>query len=321
MSKLKRHQLLALVLGAAILFIGGCGSTDAASSQSQGSDVSFEPETITVKHAFGEAVVKKNPEKVVVFDFGILDTLDIMGVKVIGVPQSGTIPSSLEKYASSQYANVGSVKEPDFEKIYELQPDVILISERQASLYDQFTEIAPTIYFETSSADYFNAVKNNVTILGKLFDKEDFAREKLTEIEQAVSDLKEKVTALGANALVVLANDGSISAYGDNSRFGMVYNNFGFQPADPNIEASTHGQSITFEYILEKNPDYILVIDRAATTGGSVTAEQLFDNELIKQTDAYKNNRIIYLSSQIWYVASGGIAGTMTMINDVVSNL
>lgn len=88
-----------------------------------------------------------------------------------------------------------------------------------------------------------------------------------------------------------------------------------------NQEAGSHGKKVTFEYILEKNPQYILVIDRAATTGGSISAEQIFDNDIIKQTDAYKNDKIVYLSSQIWYVASGGLTGTMQMIEDVESGL
>ena len=105
------------------------------------------------------------------------------------------------------------------------------------------------------------------------------------------------------------------------SRFGVIHNEFGFTPVDPDIEVVKHGQSITFEYILEKNPDYLFVIDRAATTGGNVTAEQIFDNDLIKQTEAYKNGRIVYLTFQIWYVASGGLQGTMIMIEDISSAL
>ena len=43
---------------------------------------------MTIEHKYGEAVIEKNPEKVVVFDFGILDTLDELGVEVAGVPQT-----------------------------------------------------------------------------------------------------------------------------------------------------------------------------------------------------------------------------------------
>ena len=61
--------------------------------------------------------MKKNPEKVVVFDFGMLDTLDELGVEVAGLPQAN-VPAYLSKYEDAKYANVGSLKEPDFEAIH-----------------------------------------------------------------------------------------------------------------------------------------------------------------------------------------------------------
>lgn len=116
-----------------------------------------------------------------------------------------------------------------------------------------------------------------------------------------------------------MANDGNLSVYGPGSRFGLIHDEFGFAPVDEGIQVANHGQSVSFEYILEKDPDYIFVIDRAAVTGGSVSARQMFENEIIKETLAYKKGNIIYLNSEIWYVASGGLSGTFTMIEDIAS--
>src|SRR5699024_3201941 len=79
-------------------------------------------ETVTITHEYGEEEVPKNPENVVVFDFGILDTLDELGVEVAGVPQ-GSVPGYLEKYTGSEYINAGASREPDFEAISEIDPD------------------------------------------------------------------------------------------------------------------------------------------------------------------------------------------------------
>lgn len=178
-----------------------------------------------------------------------------------------------------------------------------------------------TVYLEVDGANYLDSVTKNLNILGDIFDKKDFVEKELAELNKEVEEINTKVKEIGGNALVVLANDGAISAYGEGSRFGIVHKEFGFEPVDKNIEVSKHGQNITFEYILEKNPDFILVVDRAATTGGSVSAEQIFDNEIIKQTNAYKDDKIIYLSSQVWYVASGGLGGTKIMIEDIQTGL
>ena len=62
-----------------------------------------------------------------------------------GLPRAN-VPGYLSKYDDDKYVNLGSLKEPDFEAIHAMKPDVIFISTRQADLYDQFAEIAPTIY-------------------------------------------------------------------------------------------------------------------------------------------------------------------------------
>ena len=67
--------------------------------------------------------------------------------------------------------------------------------------------------------------------------------------------------------MVVLTSDKQISAYGSGSRFGLIHDVLGVEPVDKNIEVSLHGQSVSSEYISEKNPDYLFVIDRSAAIG------------------------------------------------------
>jgi len=307
------YILLAFIIS--VLVLTGC-SNNGEEASLEDSDTATEEETIVIEHPLGKAEVKKNPEKVIVFDYAVLDSLDKMGVEILGLPKNN-IPEYLSKFNDDKYEDVGTLFEPDFEKIYELDPDVIFISARQSEVYEELNEIAPTVFFQVDGSNYLESVKNNMKILGQIFNKEQFIEEELANISSEIEKVNKEVKGRGVNALVVMANDGSISAYGEGSRFGIIHKEFGFTPVDPNIEVANHGQAITFEYILEKNPDYIFVIDRAATTGGNITAEQVFDNDLIKETEAYRNGRIVYLTSQIWYVASGGLQGTNVMIEDI----
>lgn len=317
---MKKLGLFSLIF--TILFLlAACGSSEEASTSGSTEEKTEEElKEVTFTHEYGEVTLEKNPEKVVVFDFGILDALDALGVEVAGLPQA-IVPESLEKYKGSEYTNVGSLKEPDFEAIHELQPDVIFISGRQAELYDQFAEIAPTIFVDVDYTNYIPSLEENFNLVAELFEKEDILETKMEELQSSIDEVNKEATASESKALILLANEGKVSAYGPGSRYGFVHDVFGFKAVDENIEVSQHGQSITFEYILEKNPDVIFVIDRSAAVGGEVGAKETIENELVMKTNAYKNGKIIYLDAVNWYIAGNGISSTQAMTEEVKAAL
>lgn len=320
----------ALMIGLILLFLAACGSdddnkgaetnTDTDTEETGGGGEEAAAGTVTVEHELDTTEVPVNPESVVVFDFGILDTLDKLGVEsVTGVAKGGTLPSYLDTFESDEYENIGSLKEPDFEKISEIDPDLIIISGRQASLYDQLAEIAPTIHLDVDDGDYMNSFKNNMETVGRIFDKEAEVEEELTAIDDIIADLNERAEASDEKALIILANDDKISAYGPSSRFGIIHDVFGVKPIDENIDASTHGMNVSFEYVMEQNPDILYVIDRGAVVGGSESesAKQLVENELVENTNAYKNDNIHYLNPEFWYLSGGGLVSVSEMAKQI----
>ncbi|WP_164670899.1 siderophore ABC transporter substrate-binding protein [Virgibacillus doumboii] len=310
-----KKLLVLIILSSLAVFAAACGASDASSDDTSGSK-----EKITVSHELGETDVPKNPEKVVVFDFGTLDTLDKLGISVTGVPK-GSIPSYLEKYESDEYENIGSLKEPDFDKLAQMNPDLIIISGRQSSLYDQLMEIAPTVYLGVDTTRYMDSFKENLKTIGTIFDKQDEIDQELKSIEQSIADLKEKAAASNKNALIILANDDKISAYGPNSRFGLIHDVFGIPAVDEGIEVSTHGMNVSFEYVVEQNPDLLYVIDRGAVVGSESSAKQIVENELVKNTKAYQNDNIVYLNPDYWYLSGGGLVSVQEMINEIDKSL
>lgn len=278
-------------------------------------------ETISIKHELGEAKVIKNPKNVVVFDYGIVDSLNALGIDITALPKGDVLPSFLNKYKADKYKGVGSIKEPNMEKIFEIKPDLIIISGRQSKYYEEMNKIAPTIYLNIDSKDYIGSFKSNMNILGDIFDKKDEVSKEIVKIENLIKEVKDKATEKKANGLIILTNDSAFSVYGKDSRFGIIHKELGITPIDKTISDATHGQKASFEYIVEKNPEYIFVVDRAAVVGGEKSAKEIFENELVKKTQAYKNNNIIYLSADIWYTASGGFGTTKTMINEIKNAL
>jgi iron complex transport system substrate-binding protein len=318
---MKKLRFISLIF-TLIFLLAACGSTEEASksSGSEGEKTEEKAKEVTITHKYGEVTIEKNPDKVVVFDFGVLDALDTLGVEIAALPQA-IVPKTLEKYAGSEYTNVGSLKEPDFEALHELQPDVIFISSRQAELYDQFAEIAPTVFVEVDYANYMSSLEKNFKLLAEVFEKEEALDEKMNELKASIEALNKEATASDSKALILLANEGKVSAFGPASRYGFVHDVFGFKAVDENLEISQHDQSITFEYILEKNPDVLFVIDRSAAVGGEVAAKDTLENDLVKKTNAYKNGKIVYLDAVNWYIAGNGITSTQSMVEEVKAAL
>ncbi len=100
--------------------------------------------------------------------------------------------------------------------------------------------------------------------------------------------MKEKAANKGTG-LLILTSGGKISAYGPGSRFGVLHDSFGVKPAAPDLSIGNHGQPVSSEFILETNPDWLFVIDRDAAIGREGnSAKQVLDNELVRQTNAWK---------------------------------
>lgn len=310
-----------LMVAALAMVVAACGSGNAANSDSNGAEKTRDNEELTIKHELGETKVPKNPEKVIVFDYGTLDILDKLGVKVAGLPKE-SLPSYLsKKYNDDQYENVGTLFEPDFEKVHEMNPDLIIISGRSSEAYDELAKIAPTIDLEMDTANYMSSFKHNVKTIGKVFDKESQAKEEFAKVDEDVEILHEKASSMNKNALVTLVSGGKLSAYGPGSRFGLIHDAFGLKPVDKGIKASTHGQSVSFEYIAEKNPDYLFVIDRGAVVGDKKSAKQVIENALVKKTKAYQNDNITYLNPDYWYLSSGGLTSVSEMVKEVADGI
>ncbi|GIH68913.1 siderophore ABC transporter substrate-binding protein [Sphaerimonospora thailandensis] len=320
-----RHRLLGALVIPALFVLAACGSTtapgsgDSAASSTAASSTSAEPVTIT--HAQGTATIPSTPSKVVVFDIGVLVTLDELDVPVAGVPQLDTLPDSLAKYRSDDYAKVGSLKEPDYEKVAALGPDLIIVAGRSSAAYPELNKIARTVDLTVDNENFLSSFRQRTEALGAIFGKRDQVKQRLDALEASVNEVAAKAPAKGTG-LVVLTTGGKMSAYGPGSRFGIVYDPLGVRPAVDDLSTDAHGNAISAELLAKADPDLLYVVDRDAAIGESgKAAEQVLDNELVKQTKAAKNNKIFYLDSFTWYVAPGGLSSVEAMIKAIGDSL
>lgn len=340
---MKNFKLLTLLLAMLVFVLAACNSNNESTDSNTSSEAEPSNETETTQEGypltisstisqseseeagtilFEDVTLEKMPEKIVVFDYGFLDTLDTLGVEgIVGVPQDSQLPEHLTKYSSDDYVNVGTLKEPLFEDIAEIQPDVIFISGRQSVFYEQLKEITPNVIFVGATQDdYWNTFLKSVDIAGQIFGKKAEAQEHVAEIEAAIEEIKE-LSGQFDNTLVTMYNEGKLSGFSTNSRYGYIYDIYGFVPVTEDIESSSHGSNFGFEAILEFNPQVLFVIDRTAAIGDVSNIESDMENDIVKQTTAYKDNRIVYLDGPLWYLGGGGLQSELAKIQEILNEL
>lgn len=310
---MKKILSILLVLTLATGIMVGC-SNDKAEAPDTGANVVEDTKEIKIIHSKGEITIDDVAKKVVVFDMGILDTINVIAPEIeIAVPTSN-IPSSLSKY--KDVTSVGTLFEPDMEAIFNFEPDLIIIGGRQEDYYDELSEIAPTIYVELNADTYMDDFKLNTTNVAKALGKEEEVKKHLENIDNEIENIISLANSTEEKALIIMTNDGSISAYGKGSRFGLIHDVLDISTADDNIEVSKHGQEASYEYIAKVNPDILFVVDRTVIAGGSTLASDTLNNDLVNSINAAKNNKIVYLDPEAWYLASGGINTLNTMLKD-----
>lgn len=273
---------------------------------------------LKIPHVQGTTTLDVPPSKVVVLDFATIDTLNTLGVQVAGVPTAPILPTRLKNYSKKAFA-AGSAFEPNYEAIYSAKPDLIIVSDRSAPKYSMVSRIAPTIDLTPNNKDLMGSIEHNVLLLSQIFNKQVIAKDRLQKLHSSINLLKEKSFKQGTG-LVIMTTGGKLSAYGPGSRFGIIHDTFGIKPADAQLKVSVHGQAISYEYILKRNPDWIFVIDRDAAIGQEgESAQRLLDNALIHRTKAWKNNHIIYLNTLNWYfLDSVGLTAIQENVNDLI---
>lgn len=281
-------------------------------------------ETLTVTGKYGPVTVPVSPKSVVVMDFGMLDTVDALQKAGaispdlrLALPESN-LPDYLSQYRNNKnVTDVGGLKDFSLETIYAFKPDLIIISGRQQDFYNDLSDIAPVWQIDSLPSDYLPGVERSIRDLGRIFKAEKETANQLAQINAVAEEIRRLAKFKNLKALILLTNDGKISLYGSGSRFGIIHDAFGVGQADESIKVGIHGQLVNFEYIAEKNPDAIFVVDRSLAVTGKADGVRLLKNDLVDTTSAAKNGRIFSLDPGVWYLSGGGLESLRMMEDEV----
>ena len=114
-------------------------------------------------------------------------------------------------------------------------------------------------------------------------------------------------------------------AVGPNSMMGgLPYDTCGLESvvterSQKQSKIGPYSDEISFEYIRDKNPEYILVVnkDAAVRMGSAKNKSFIMDNPLLKDIPAVKNDKVIFVNSEVWYLAGGGYKSTSIMLDEI----
>nr|WP_319247017.1 siderophore ABC transporter substrate-binding protein [uncultured Celeribacter sp.] len=256
---------------------------------------------ITVETARGEVTLADSPDTVAVYDMAALDTLD-----ALGVPVAGSINDIYLDDLKSYEGDLGTLFEPDFEALHALAPDVVIAGGRSAAQVDALNKIAPTLDM-TIGADLVADMRKRIDTYGALFGKPEKAEELHAELDAEFAAAQSVVQDKG-KALIILTNGPKIAAYGTGSRFGWIHDALGLPEAAEGLDVSNHGEAVSFEFIHDVNPDWLLVIDRvAAINAEGDSAQTTLDNALVHETTAWEKGHVVYLNAGEMYLSGGGV--------------
>ena len=280
-------------------------------------------DTVTVKDNTGSVNVPFQPKTVLVLDLSALDIIQALGAQVQGIPNQ-KLPPLLARYAdSAKYPQIGSLFEPDYEKIKALKPDLIIAGNRSLPKIEDLRKFAPVLDITLDNQQQLDHVYRNIRAIAAVYGLKEKGEAEIQSVQKAVADLRTKAAKQGPG-LFLMTNGGKLSVYGPGSRFDMLYTVFGMKPLPQKIDVSKHGQAVSFEYLLKANPEWLFVLDRDAAIGREgAAAQQLLDNKLVQATKAWRSKQVVYVNAANWYLLSnagpGALKANIQQLSDAFS--
>ena len=293
----------------AMMFVG-CASNSATNEDKVNGN------TVTVTDVRGEVEIPADPQRIVDLS-GNSDILSILGYDVIGTANSDAydytkLPSYLEETLSGAEILGYSMQDTmDVEAVMNLNPDLIVISTVQEKMYDQLSEIAPTVMIQLEALNW----KDDVRALGKVFGKEEVANEWIANYEAKAKEAGDKIKSeFGADTtyLSILANPNGFNVF-DGAGFGdVLYSDMGLaKPVGMPEQTDVSLPVVSYEGLASIQADYIFVM------GSDEELAQIKSNPIWNSLPAVKEGHVIELPSSPYFNQGYSSIGRELLVNEI----
>ncbi|VIF69710.1 ABC transporter ferrichrome-specific extracellular solute-binding protein [Clostridioides difficile] len=272
-----------------------------------------------VQSVKGEVKIPSNPKKIVDIS-GSSEELLLAGYKPIATAnvdsyETDKLPSYIrEELKDVKIVGHSMMDTMDMEAILEVNPDLIIMSQRQEKIYDQLKEIAPVVMMK----DYANDWRSKLTDVSKLFDKEEETKSWLQKYDEKATKLgKEVIEKNGEKTyLPVLASSGQFMVFSDGG-IGTLIND-DMKLARPKNMPKQDGITlpmISMEGLTDIDADHIVVI---ATESDK---KDLENSAIWAQIRAVKDGNVTILDSAPFFSQSYNPIGKELLLESVKNEL
>ncbi|BCN28788.1 ABC transporter substrate-binding protein [Anaeromicropila herbilytica] len=290
---MKQLKKLILVLCMATLALGlvACAKDNKENKVSQTAKPTNSPEVtkypVTVKDSDGkEVTLDKEPTKVVSMAPNITELIYKLGVesKLVGRTDYCDYPEEVKNVES-----VGTLTEPNIEKITSLQPDIVIASthfseETEKQLADLGIKVV-VLYEEHDIEGVYTMIQT----LGTMFNVNDKATNLVSDMKTSIDETKKAVKGLETPSVYYVVGFGEYGDYtaGGDTFIGQLITLAGGK----NIAADVKGWSYSLESLMEADPDIIIVPNDMKDSFMKATN--------YKDLTAVKNNRVYGIDKNI----------------------
>lgn len=284
---------------------------ESKSNEDNGSKEVAKPATVEITDAYGTVTVPVNPKNVVALDNRTFETLADWNIDLVAVPKD-VMPADSPYVKDDSVQNIGNHREPNLEIIAAANPDLVIIGQRFADYYEEIKKLVPNAVVidlnvdvseeaATPGENLVNGLKNSTIALGKIFDKNEEAKQVVADFDKVIENAKSAYNGKDkVMSVIVGGGDIGFSAPHSGRVWGPMYEIFGWVPALEVADSTSghKGDEVSVEAIAQTNPDWLFVLDRDAAISGeenSVPAQDVIANApALQKTTAVSKKHIIY---------------------------
>lgn len=311
MKKWIRALALATIV-AVVTATAAAGAAAGAAKRSAAFDLTCGPaaaKSRVISHTFGLTTLHGTPTRVVALEFSFVDDLADVGVKPVGIADDNnpnSIIAPIRKLVSG-YTSVGLRQSPNLETIASLHPDLIIAdATRDAKIYHQLQQIAPTIALDSLKEDYL-AQLHAAKVIGEAVNKCGAMNLRLKQDRLVMKRLKAAVpTNERRKAMFVVSTKTIFNVHSNLAYTPSLLDAIGIPTAN-NLAPTTANHANPYivmseEDLIANNPDIMFV----ANYPPSPTIWDTWSKDpLVGNINAVKNHQVFEVNPYLWSKARG----------------